>query len=61
MRRHRDGEMIVVDVPDDVAHRFLVADFPGGWREFCIPAEVVNRLRRRLVSASLANPPQTRS
>jgi hypothetical protein len=43
--------MLVVDVPDDVAHRFLVADFPGRWREFCIPAEVVNRLPRRLLAS----------
>jgi hypothetical protein len=51
MRGHREGGMLVVDVPDDVAHRFLVADFPGRWREFCIPAEVVNRLPRRLLAS----------
>lgn len=44
MGRHRDGQVVVVDVPDDVAHRFQVADFPGRWREFCIPAEIVNCL-----------------
>jgi hypothetical protein len=44
MGRHRDGEMLVVDVPDEVARQFQIADFPGRWHEFCIPAEVVNRL-----------------
>jgi hypothetical protein len=44
MRGRSTGVMLVVDVPEDVAQRFLVADFPGRWREFCIPADVVNCL-----------------
>jgi hypothetical protein len=51
MRRRGDSVMLVVDVPDDVAERFLSAEFPGQWREFCVPAEIVNRLPvRRLVT-----------
>jgi hypothetical protein len=43
MRRHRDGETLVAEVPDDVADRFQIGDMAGRWREFCIPAEIVNR------------------
>jgi hypothetical protein len=48
--------MLAVEVPDDIAERFLIADMRlagrgsrrrGGWREFCIPADVLNRLPRR--------------
>jgi hypothetical protein len=41
MHKHPEGGMVVVEVPDDVARRFQIAWFPG-WRELCIPAEVVN-------------------
>lgn len=44
MRGRSEGVMLMIDVSEDVAQRFLVADFPGRWREFCIPADVVNRL-----------------
>jgi len=44
MRGHSEGAMLMIDVPEDLAQRFLIANFPGRWREFCIPAEVVNRL-----------------
>jgi SnoaL-like domain len=52
MRRHRGEAMLAVDVPDDLAQRFLAADFPGRWREFCIPAEIVNRLPTKRVPAA---------
>jgi len=41
------GHRLTVDVPDDVASRFLITGSPGEvvghWGEFCIPAEIVNR------------------
>jgi hypothetical protein len=49
MRRHGSDAMLAVDVPDDLAQRFLAADFPARWLEFCIPAEIVNRLPTKLV------------
>jgi hypothetical protein len=51
----RYGATIVVDVPDDVALRYEVADpYPGEedqpLRGFRLPAEVVNRYPRSLYS-----------
>lgn len=44
MHRDAEGVLLVVEVPDDLARDYLAAEFPGRWREFCIPAEIVNRL-----------------
>jgi hypothetical protein len=43
MHKHPEGEMVVVEAPDEIARRFQTAYFPGRWREFCVPAEIVNR------------------
>ena len=47
---HPATELIAVDIPDDLATRHLVAGSPGEtlgrWREFCIPAKLVNRCGR---------------
>ena len=45
------GVMLVVEVPDDVVDRFLIAEFPRRWREFCIPASVANAWPRERVPA----------
>lgn len=41
------GYRVTVEIPDDDARRFIVPYSPGEvmgrWREFCIPAEIVNR------------------
>jgi hypothetical protein len=42
MHKPSEGELVAVEVPEDVASRFRIASFPR-WREFCIPAEIVNR------------------
>lgn len=63
MGRHRStGVMLTVDLPDDVAQRYLAADFPGRWREFCVPADVINRYTpARLVSNPLAEAAKTQA
>jgi hypothetical protein len=44
MPRFGRAVMLAVDVPDDIAERYVAADFPMGWREFCIPAEIINAM-----------------
>jgi hypothetical protein len=41
-RKQEDDVMLAVEVPDEVAATSLAAEFPGGWREFCVPAQVLN-------------------
>jgi hypothetical protein len=52
------GHRLVVDVPDDIASRYVVPCSPGEvlgrWREFCIPAEIVNRYRSGWIDGRLA-------
>jgi hypothetical protein len=44
------GTFVAVEIPDELAARFLIAGSPsevtGRGREFCLPAEVANRLPR---------------
>src|SRR3954452_1858681 len=49
--------VLAVEIPDELASRFLIAGSPGevvgGWREFCIPARLVNRYRAEVARPSL--------
>ena len=50
-----DGLMLGVDVPDEWATQFVIDGSPGelltpGWREFCVPAALLNECPRYMVS-----------